>query len=72
MKLSTFPLAERAIAARRELIRQRDDAKLGVTIDGRYQDDEMVAAVRPVIVAALDHRIAELDEDLESYGVQID
>ncbi|MCW3837826.1 hypothetical protein ACFQ1E_17410 [Sphingomonas canadensis] len=71
MKIENFRLAAQAYQARASLIEQRDQAPFGVTIAGRYQDDAMIAAVRPVIVAELDRRIAELDEDLRGLGVVV-
>jgi hypothetical protein len=42
---------------------------LGVTIQGRYQDDEIIDAVRPVVVAVLDRRIADCYAALRNLGV---
>jgi hypothetical protein len=72
VKLANFDLVARCVAARRSLIQQRDHSKFGVMIDGRYQDDEIIEAARPAIVAVLNRRIAELDEDLLAMGVVVD
>ena len=72
MKIGNFDLVSRAMHARRQLIAKRDGAKIGVTLDGAYQDDEVVAAAKPAIVAVLDARIGEIDADLKSLGVTVD
>lgn len=69
MKLANIHIVSRCADARARLIHDRDHAKFGVTIDGKYQDDAIVAAVRPIVVAEIDRRIAELDADLAALGV---
>lgn len=71
MKLGNFPLVARAVAAREALLDQRNDGMFRIGIDGRDQDSDMIAAVAPAIRAELDRRIAELDEDLRGYGVEL-
>lgn len=72
MKIGNFDLVARAMAARTNLVTQRDVEKFHVTIGGRYQDEEVDEAIRPVVVAILNRRIAEIDEDLRSLGVVVD
>lgn len=71
MKIDSFPMVARIMAARKKLIGQRDGGKLVITIDGTNQDFEMVDSCRPAINAVLDRRIAEFDEDLRQLGVQV-
>lgn len=56
----------------RELERDRDSGKFGVTINGRYQDDEMLAAVDAAIKSVLQARIDTVKADLRVMGVEID
>lgn len=72
MHIGDFPMAQRIIEARSSLIRQRDEAKLGVTLGGAYQDEEMVQAVRPIVVHVLNDRIGELEKDLKALGIRFD
>lgn len=44
---------------------------LGVTIQGRYQDEAMLDAVRRSVVNEFNRRIAEVDEELRSLGVEV-
>lgn len=71
MKIGDFPLVQRLIAARDELVVKRDHGKLTVAIDLHQQDAELVAACRPVVQAVLQERILELNKDLQALGVQI-
>lgn len=71
MRIGDFPIVQRAIAAREALLRQRDEGTFGVTINGTYQDAEMIAECTPAIVALINARIVELDKDLEQLGVRI-
>ena len=45
---------------------------LGVTIQGTYQDAEMLAAVRGRVVSVLEARIAGIDDELRAIGVDIE
>lgn len=71
MRLDSFPMVQQAIAAREKLVMQRECGRFGVTIDGVYQDDTMIEQVRGAVVAELNRRIAELDDDLVALGVII-
>lgn len=42
---------------------------LGVTIQSTYQDDPFVNAVRPVVLAELNRRIEEAQDQLRELGV---
>lgn len=45
---------------------------LGVTIQGSYQDDEILDAVREHVVAVLESRIDRIDDDLRAIGVDVE
>lgn len=75
MKLSILPIVDRTVMARRKA--QSDLAlvetdKFVVMIDGHPQDDALKSAAKSAIVAELTGRIASLERDLDSYGVQVD
>lgn len=66
------------------LMRDREDIKhniaqitrigndsLGVTINGRYQDDAVVDTARRAVVVALEHRLSEMDERLRQLGIDV-
>ena len=75
MKLSLLPIVQRAVKARGdidELLACIDIDAVQVIIRANYQDDAMVALVKPVIAAELKARRAQIDRDLESYGVKVD
>jgi hypothetical protein len=42
---------------------------LGVTIQGRYQSDEIIDATRPIVLAKLDEKIADCYAALRNLGV---
>ncbi|GAA0493414.1 MULTISPECIES: hypothetical protein [Pigmentiphaga] len=44
---------------------------LGVTIQGNYQDNEILDAVREHVVAVLESRIDGIDDELRAIGVDI-
>lgn len=45
---------------------------LGVTIQGNYQDNEILDAVREHVVAVLESRIDGIDDELRAIGVDIE
>ncbi|MPS30544.1 MAG: hypothetical protein E2576_14530 [Alcaligenaceae bacterium] len=45
---------------------------LGITIQGNYQDDEILDAVREHVVAVLESRIDRIDDDLRAIGVDVE
>ena len=71
-----FPIVERTVAVRREIVKQIDlveggGSKLGGTIQGTYQDEAMLAVVRPHVVGELRARLFALDRDLRNYNITI-
>lgn len=72
MKIGNFPLVARAVTARLELVKKREQGKVEVVIDGVYQDQAMIERVKPAVASELMLRIQELDEDLRQMGVVID
>ena len=75
MKLSMLPIVERTAKARDAIdlaIAAVEMDLVQVTIQGVYQDDAMVALIRPVVMGELKARRASLDRDLDSYGVKVD
>lgn len=71
MKLASLGVAARSAEARALLVRLRDRATLEVTLDRERQDEVMVALVRPIVVAELDRRIADVEADLAALGVEL-
>lgn len=45
---------------------------MGVTLHGRYQGDDFVAAIRPHVVALIRNQISHVDWDLRNIGVEPD
>jgi len=72
MKLAAFPMVTRLATARAGLVHQLERGKLGICIDGAFQDAETVERVKPAIHDALKAWIAEIDEDLRQLGVDLD
>lgn len=74
MKLCMLEIVERTAEARRRVENDIAGVEMGlvsITIANRHQDDAMIAAVRAAMMAELNGRKAELERDLESYGVEI-
>lgn len=73
MKLSDWTAAETAVVELTALQGERHDViatqALGVTIRGQYLDEEMLEAVRAVVIAELDRRIALRRNELLRLGV---
>lgn len=72
MKLGAFPMVERLAKARAGLVHQIERGRIGITIDGTYQEPDMVARLSPAIHADIRAQIAEIDEDLRQLGVELD
>lgn len=72
MHYSKVDAASYTLRQMRDLEHDRDGAKFGVTIGGRYQDEAMLAAVNGAIVAELQRRIDALKAKLVEMGVDID
>jgi hypothetical protein len=47
------------------------NASLGVTINGRYMDAEIVDTARRAVVVALEHRLSEMDARLRQLGLDV-
>lgn len=45
------------------------ESRLGITIDGRYQDDLLVDEMRPHVVLHLNIRLNKVEQQLTDYGV---
>lgn len=78
MKLCHLAMAQRAVSERARLTALRDNGQLAVIIRigsglGVTEDCDqaMIDLVRPVVAAELDRRIAEIEGDLASYGVEL-
>lgn len=76
MKLADVSLAKRLVDDRSSLAIRRDAVKegsaLGVTLKGQYQDDAMLLAVRPWVVAELQRRIDAIEHELDGLGIEFD
>lgn len=70
MRLVDFDTVDELMLRRRALEDQLQ-AKLGVTLHGRYQEDDIVELVRPVVHRELRARIACIDAELVKLGVRI-
>lgn len=55
----------------RDLERDRDTGRFGVTVNGRYQDDTMLEVVQGAIKAELQRRIDALAAELADMGVEL-
>lgn len=75
MKLQNIHQVSTLASARSELINSiaqiSNDKALGVTINGRYQDDAMLDAVRPAVLANLQQRVKSIDSELSALGVEV-
>lgn len=83
MRLDSLAMVNRIAEARGALLHQiavlqlrRDpDSKLAprlmVAIDGRYLPDDTVAVLRPALIAELRAQVAQLDRDLDGFGVTV-
>lgn len=76
MRLSDFATVRDLMQKRSALCLQRDNIEadqgrgiLGVTIQGVYQDEELVDRIRPAVLDTLANRIAAIDDKLAALGV---
>lgn len=72
MKLEDFGKVHALAKRRAELKGQVELVEgkgLGVTIQGRYQDDDMVDVARPCILNELQGRIDDIERELIALGV---
>lgn len=69
--LANVGIAYRLGEARTKLQLQREGGKVEVSISGQPQDHAMAEATRGAVLAELDRRIAEIDEDLAAIGVEV-
>jgi hypothetical protein len=58
------------LQVRRIVVINAEPNDLGVTIRGKYQDDEIVEACRPVVIAQLESQIAGIENKMRELGVQ--
>ncbi|MDR3408456.1 MAG: hypothetical protein P4L68_08160 [Methylovirgula sp.] len=72
MKLSNFAMARRIVDERIRIATKIETARIGVTIDGTYQDDAMVELVRPLVLGELRAQVRRLDADLAALGITVD
>ncbi|WP_439539482.1 hypothetical protein [Sphingomonas sp.] len=70
MKLADFNSVD-ALISRRNRLSVQLTCKLGVTIHGTYQEDDIVELVRPIVHRELKARIARIDAELVKLGVQV-
>lgn len=78
MHISDFDKVDGLVRERKALIGTRllimgtkGQQYVGVTFQGKYQDDEMCDAVRPVVLNVLASRIAACESELFALGVKI-
>lgn len=78
MQLGSFDTVQTIIENRKELIGFQlmlDGTKgqqwLGVTFQGRYQDDETCDLVRPVLIKHIKQKVLDLDNQLRALGVLV-
>lgn len=76
MKFADICTAEYLAKQHTDLLSSRKVAEslegLGVTIRGRYQDNEMLVAVQQAVLGEFDRRIADVRRELEALGVEMD
>lgn len=78
-KLSDMVKVNMLLTKRERLIEQRErvaratneDHALGVTIQGQYQDWDMLKIVQPVVLVVLVERIYDIDNQLTTLGVEV-
>lgn len=74
MQLQDFEDAAAFVREHRELnsrLRSVKSEGLSISFSGCYVDQEMIAAVRPAIIAELQRRIDHVEADLTRLGVSI-
>jgi hypothetical protein len=78
MKLSQFDELARLVKQRDDLLDARarvmptGSAALGVTINGQYQDKEMVESVRDAVLAEMGRRLGAIDRSISALDIKID
>lgn len=77
MKTSDFRTVLALMSSRSALltdIAHAEDGKggLGVTLQGRYQDDDLLDRVRPVVLRVLSDRLSDVNKELLALGVEVD
>lgn len=79
MKLDNIELAKRLMDERAALILSHDAVNentsghqyLGITLQGRYQDEDFIAAVKPAVMSELRRRMNLIESKLKQLGVEI-
>ena len=73
MRVEDFQQANYLMNRRSALIqdlRSVEQTGLGITIVGKYQDDDFVDAIRPAVVNELKGRIELVEQDLKELGME--
>ena len=70
-KVNTLMDQRASLMADLSAARAIDGNGLGVTINGRYQDKEMLLAVREAVIEEFKRRIRIIETDLKTYGVTL-
>lgn len=74
MRLSDFGLAATLVAEHARIARSFELAaagKIGITINGNYQSDDIVAAAQDAVAAAFTAQLAEIEASLAAIGVTV-
>lgn len=73
MRLEQVAAAASLDHMRRDLLVRRSEAEqaLGVTLRGAYQDEQMLTAVRPSVLAEIDRRLADCHARMRALGVEV-
>lgn len=77
MNIDDFYDVQSLVHARQQLLSDRDLVAehgrkyLGVTIQGKYQDQELVSAVRTDVLRVIDERVHGLNLKLIDLGVEV-
>lgn len=74
MRLGALDMVNRSVKERDRLLALRAEIEadgLNVVIRGQYQDDAMVALIRPVINGEITGRLRRIESDLVSMGVDL-
>jgi hypothetical protein len=72
MRIGDLTRADRLARDMRSLEGDRDSGKFGVTINGRYQDDDVLAVIQGAIKGELQRRIDLIAAELIGLGVDVD
>lgn len=74
MRLDSLPAITRGVAERERLLQLRasvDADKLQLVVVSTYQDDAMVALVRPVVVREINARLYRLEAEPKALGIEL-